>query len=85
MNNLPKVVTQRCLEPTDRTSNALPVALPRHLLLSSLSTFCHHVDVGSRLTQSMLTFSRVELIVNSLLSMSQPLNSPLSAVTSHVI
>jgi len=39
VNNLPKVVTQRCLEqhlnprPTDRKSNALPVALPRHLLL----------------------------------------------------
>ena len=39
MNNLPKVVTQRCLEqhlnprPTDRKSNAITVALPRHLLL----------------------------------------------------
>ena len=36
VNSLPKVVTQRCLEqdlnprPTDRKSNALPVALPRH-------------------------------------------------------
>ena len=37
MNNLPKDVTQRCLEqdlnprPTDRKSNAIPVALSRHL------------------------------------------------------
>ena len=42
MNNLPKVVTQRCLEqdlnppPTDHKSNALPVAPPRHL-------YCVHV------------------------------------------
>jgi len=39
MNNLPKVVTQRCLQkylnprPTDSKSSALPVALPRHLAL----------------------------------------------------
>ena len=38
MNNLPKVVTQRCPEykdlnprPTGSKSNALPVALPRYL------------------------------------------------------
>ena len=37
MNNLPKVVTQRCLEQdlnpraTDRKSNSLHVVLPRHL------------------------------------------------------
>jgi len=37
VNNLPKVVTQRCPEqdwnprPTDRESNALTVAPPRHL------------------------------------------------------
>ena len=50
MNNLPKVVMQHCLKwdmnprPTDRKSNALPVALPRHLYMCNLQkrlqTFC---------------------------------------------
>ena len=42
MNNLPKVVTQRCLEqdlnsrPSESKSIAQPVALPRHLVPLSL-------------------------------------------------
>jgi len=45
MNNLPKVVTQRCPmqdfnpRPTDRKSNAIPVALPRHLVSKYLREF----------------------------------------------
>ena len=48
MNKLPRVVVQRCLEwdlnpqPTDSKSNALPVALPRHVGSSTLLYLCRY-------------------------------------------
>ena len=47
VNNLPKVVTQHCLEqdlnprPTDRKPKCLTVAPPRHLLTDSAITHSH--------------------------------------------